>query len=119
MEVDIIVSIGIAAVVLFFIAQAARTMRSNLMHKTLRKAIEQGQPLTPELIDRLDRAPAPGVSDQRIGFVLIALALAVFAASAIASPNDFRDLAAIAMFPLFVGSALLLRLRLGARRGAE
>ncbi len=122
MTVDIIFAIGVAAVLLFLIAQVSRVTRANLMHKTLRKAIEQGQPLAPELIDRFERAPAPGVADQRIGFVLIALALALFAAGAIFASQDtdnFRAMAAIALFPLFVGAALLLRLRLSARRGSE
>jgi hypothetical protein len=122
MEVDIIVAIGLAAVALFFIAQVARTIRSNGTHRTLRKAIEQGQPLSPELIEQFDRAPAPGAADQRIGFVLIALALALFGAGAIAGGQDsdnFKALAAIALFPLFVGIALLLRLRLTARNGGE
>lgn len=122
MEVDIIFAIGLAAVTLFLIAQVARIIRCNAMHRTLRKAIEHGQPLAPELIEQLDRAPAPGVSDQRVAFVLIALALALFAAGAIAGGADsdnFKALAAIALFPLFVGIALLLRLRLAARRGGE
>ena len=55
MEVDIIISIAIAAVILFTIAQGSRIVRAIAMHKTLRKAIEQGQPLSPETIERLDR----------------------------------------------------------------
>ena len=120
MEVDIVFRISIAAVVLFFIAQVSRVIRSALLHKTCRRAIEKGQDLSPELIEQFDRAPRPGVADQRIGFVLIALALALVAAAAIAaSPGDFRDMTAIAMFPLLVGAALLLRLRLAARHGTE
>lgn len=110
MEVDIIISIGIAAVLLFTIAQLSRIIRSNAMHKTLRKAIEQGQPLDPELIERLDRTPESGVADQRIGLVLVALALALFAASAMNPGQDnYRQLVTIALFPLFVGAALLAR----------
>ena len=110
MEVDIIISLGIAVVILFTIAQASRTIRSGAMHKTLRKAIEQGQTLDPELIERLDRAPEPGVADQRIGLVLVALALALFAAGVINPGEDnYRQLFTIALFPLFVGAALLAR----------
>lgn len=120
MEVDIVITITLAAVVSFIIAQLTKLIRSSAMHKTLRKAIEHGQPLAPELVEQLDRAPEPGESDHRIGFVLIALALALFGAAAIvASPDNFRAMAAIALFPLFVGLSLLLRLRLAARRGAE
>ena len=120
MEVDIIISLAIAAVVLFLIAQASRIIRSIAMHKTLRKGIEHGQTLSPELVEQLDRAPAPGDVDRRIAYVLIALALSLFAAAAIAAnPGDLKDIVAIALFPLFVGIALLLRLRIAARRGAE
>lgn len=119
MEVDIIVAIGIAAVLLFLIAQVSRIVRSNGMHKTLRKAIEQGQPLDPALIDRFDKAAEPGAIDQRIGFVLVAAALALLAAGLIQGDVEkIRNMATAAMFPLFVGSAILIRLRL-ARRDTE
>lgn len=120
MEVDIIISIAIAAVILFAIAQLSRIIRSGAMHKTLRKAIEQGQPLDPELIERLDRAPEPDVADQRIGMVLVALALALFAASAMNPGQDnWRQLMTIALFPLFVGAALLVRPWLAKRSRGE
>lgn len=119
MEVDIIVAIGIAAVLLFLIAQVSRVVRTNGMHKTLRKAIEQGQPLDPSLIDRFDKVAEPGAIDQRIGFVLVAAALALLAAGLIQGDVEkIRNMATAAMFPLFVGSAVLLRLRM-ARRNAE
>ena len=119
MEVDIIVAIGLAVVALFFIAQVSRVMRNRALHATLRKSVESGQPLTPELVENLDRAPEPRAADQRIGFVLIALGLALIAAGAINGSNDLRDLAAVSMFPLFVGAALLLRLRLSITRQVE
>ena len=119
MEVDIIIAIGMAVAALFLIAQVSRVMRNRALHATLRKSVESGQPLTPELVENLDRAPEPGAADQRIGFVLIALGLAVVVAAAISGSNDFRDLAALSMFPLFVGAALLLRLRLSITRKVE
>jgi hypothetical protein len=119
MEVDIIVAIGLAVVALFFIAQVSRVMRNRALHATLRKSVECGQPLTPELVENLDQAPEPGAADQRIGFVLIALGLALLAAAVISGSNDLRDLVALSMFPLFVGAALLLRLRLSTKRQVE
>ena len=117
MEVDIVISIAIAAVLLFFIAQVARAVRTGATHKTLRKAIEQGQLLTPELIDRVDATPEPGAIDQRIGFVLVAAALALISAGAIQGDVEkFRNMATAGIFPLFVGGALLLRLWLSRRR---
>lgn len=119
MEVDIIVTIGVAVVALFLIAQVTRVMRNRALHATLRKSVESGQPLTPELVETFDRAPEPGAADQRIGFVLIALGFALIVAGAINGGDDLRDLVAVSMFPLFVGSALLLRLRLAKTRQVE
>lgn len=120
MEVDIIVAVSIAAVVLFSIAQLSRILRTSALHKTLRQGIDKGQPLTSDLIEGMEKAPDSRSVDQRVGFVLIAIALALFASGAIvASPDNFRAMSAIAMFPLFVGAALLLRLRLVGRDRAE
>ena len=119
MEVEIIVGIGLAVVALFLIAQVSRVMRNRALHATLRKSVEAGQPLTPELLEKLDRAPDPGAADQRIGFVLIALGLAVIVAGAINGSDELRDLVAVSVIPLFVGAALLLRLRLSNTRRAE
>jgi len=118
MAVDIIISVGIAAVLLFAISHGSRIIRSGAAHKTLRKAIEQGQPLTPEMIERFEtkRAPDPGAADQRIGFVLVAIGLALFGAALL---NPGEELATIALFPLLVGGALLLRLWLASRRQVE
>lgn len=119
MEVYIVVAIGAAVVTLFIVAQVARTIRNRALHATLRKLIESGQPLTPEMVEKLDGAPEPRTVDQRIGFVLIALALAVVLAGALNGSDDLRDLAAVSIFPLFVGAALLLRLRLSKSRRVE
>lgn len=120
MEVDIVISIALAAVVIFIIGQVGRTLRANALHKTLRRAIEKGQVLNPELVDKLDRTPEPGVGDERIGFVLVALSLALFAAAAInPGDNNWVQLTTLALFPLFVGAALLLRLQLARRKRAE
>ena len=119
MEVDIVYGLAIAAVALFVIAQTSRIIRAAAMHKTLRSAIEKGQPLNPELIDGFDKAAEPGTGDQRVGFVLIAIGLAVVAAAIINGGNDLRDLVALSMFPLMVGGALLLRLRFAARNRAD
>ena len=116
MEVDIVYGLAIAAVVLFFIAQTSRIIRAAAMHKTLRSAIEKGQALDPELIDGFDKAPEPGTGDKRVGFVLVAIGLALVAAAAINGGNDFRDWVALSMFPLFVGAALLLRLRFAGNK---
>ena len=120
MEVDLIITIGIVAVVLFAIAHGSRIIRAGATHKTLRKAIEQGQVLTPELIERLDMTPPPGLADQRIGLVLVALALALIATGIINPGEDnYRQMFTIALFPLLVGVALLARPWLAKRFSGE
>lgn len=120
MEVDIIITLAIAAVVLFLIAQASRIIRSIAMDKTLRKDIEQRHALDPELIDRFDKVAEPDAINQRNGFVLVAAALALLAAGIIQGDVEkLRNMATAAMFPLFVGSALLIRLQIARRRRAE
>ena len=119
MEVYIIIAIGSAVVALFLIAQVSRVMRNRALHATLRRAVEAGQPLTPELVEKLEGAPEPRAADQRTGFVLIALGSALIVAGAINGSDDFSDLVALSMFPLFVGAALLLRLRLSTTRQAN
>jgi len=120
MEVDIIISIAIAAVLLTIIIQTARILRTNSLHKTLRQAINAGQPVTAELVEQLDTPARPGDFDQRAGFVLVALGVAAILASALSGPtsDSFREITSIALFPLLVGGALLLRLRLNKRNDA-
>ena len=120
MEVDIVIGVAMALVVIFLIGQTARTIRANAMHKTLRKAVEKGQEIDPALIDRLDRAPAPGTTDSRIGLVLVAIALALFLAAMMNPGQDnWRQLVTIGLFPLLVGAALLVRPYLSARLRGE
>lgn len=119
MEVDIIITIALTVGLIFLIAQASRIIRTKTLHQTLRQSIEKGQPLAPEIFEGLERAPDSRSIDERIGFVLVAIGLALLAAAAIANADDFRDVVAVAMFPLFVGGALLLRLKLAARKKAD
>jgi len=121
MEVDIIISIAIAAVVLTIIIQTARILRTRSLHKTLRQAIQAGQPVTAELVEQLDTPARPGDFDQRAGFILIALSIAAIIAAGINGPTEdsFREITGLAIVPLFVGAALLIRLRLNKRNGAE
>ena len=121
MEVDIIISLAIAAVVLTVIVQAARIMRANALHKTLREAIQAGQPVTAELVEQLDKPSRPGDFDQRAGYILVALSIGAIVASALSGPtsDSFREISSLAIVPLILGAALLLRLRLNKRNGAE
>ena len=77
--------------------------------------------LNAELVEQLDKPSRPGDFDQRAGYILVALSIAAIVASAIQGPtqDSFREISSLAIIPLFVGAALLLRLRLNKRTDAE
>jgi hypothetical protein len=118
MEADIAGFITIGSVVAFVAAQLLRTLRTHMAQKTLREAVKAGAAVSPELLMDAERAPEAGANDLRSGMVLIALAFAIAGFGLIQNSQDaIRATAGIALFPLFVGIALLLRLRLIAGRG--
>ncbi len=114
MEADIAGFITIGLVTAFVAGQILKTLRTYSVQKTLREAITKGVTITPEMLVEAERSAEPGANDLRIGMVLIALALAIVCLGLIEGSNEA---AGIALFPLFVGIALLLRLRLQRRRG--
>jgi len=119
MEVDIIIVIAMATAFIVFVTQVGRIVRSNAMHRTVREALTRDSALTPDLLERIEQERSGGFGDTRLGLVLVALAAALFAYGLIqGDADDIRNLASIAVFPLFVGAALLGRIWYLARRGA-
>lgn len=81
-------------------------IRKEIQH-TLRAAIEQGQELTPEVLDRLGQAPAR-VADLRRGILSIAVGLGVASFGVFLGEEDaLRPMLAISAFPFLVGLAYL------------
>lgn len=118
MESDIAGFITIGAVVAFVSAQLLRTVRTFSVQKTLRDALLRGTPIDPELFADMERNAPAGANDLRYGMVLIALALAIACFGLIQGSVDaIKGFTGIALFPLFVGIALLLRLKLARREG--
>jgi uncharacterized integral membrane protein len=110
MQADIVISIALVAGAVLIIAQLTRVLRTHAMHKTIREAISRDSELTPELIARIGDEKQPGSTDDRTGLVLIALAVAILVFGMITGDSDdFRNLAGVSVFPLFVGAALLGR----------
>jgi hypothetical protein len=119
MEADIVISIALVSGVVLIFNQIGRILRARAMHKTIREALSRDSNLTPELLDRIEQEKNGGFGDTRMGLVLVALAAALFAYGLIqGDADDIRNLASIAVFPLFVGAALLGRIWYLARRGA-
>lgn len=79
-------------------------------HETLRLAIDKGQEMSPELIERMSYLSDPVKSDLRRGILLIAFGLA-FVMLGLVIPSDepeaARGVIAIASFPIILGIAYL------------
>ena len=117
MEADIAGFIMVGLVTAFVAGQIFRTMRTYAAQKTLREAITRGVTITPEMLMEAEKPAEPGANDLRIGMVLIALALAIGCFGLLEGGSAIREALEIALFPLFVGGALLLRLRLRTATG--
>ena len=118
MEVDIIIAIAIATVFVTFFIQVGRIMRVYAMHKTVREALSRNSDLTPDLLDRIEQDKRISFGDGRIGIVLVAIAAALIIFGLIeGDSNGIRETFQIALFPLFVGAALLGRLWYLKRQG--
>lgn len=95
-----------------------RFFRAWLLHATLRKAIDRDSASAPALIERigaLEDGKNQLGNDDRNGMVLIAFGLALVGFAMIGlgnRPDEMRIVASAALFPLFVGIALLVRRRL-------
>ena len=79
---------------------------------TIRAAIERGEPLTPELLDRLAPPERPPNADLRRGFIGIGVGLALAGFGALLGASTLRPMAAIGALPLLVGIAYLFLWRL-------
>lgn len=92
--------------------QVLRLIHAALLHLTLRKAISINAPIARDLVDKIDQrmdrqGELPG--DDRNGLVLIALGLAIAGYGLIQQDGTLRSMLGAALFPLFVGIALLIR----------
>jgi len=82
--------------------------------KTVRVALERGDPLSPELLDRLVQAPVPKRTDVRRGVIGICLGIGLGAFGFIVGEEDaIRPMLAVGLVPLLLGLAYLLLWRLG------
>jgi hypothetical protein len=75
------------------------------VQKTIRDALDKGNQLTPEIIEKMSVVQSPKVTDLRRGIVLVSLGIAVFLAGWVA--GDFKNTSPIGMFPLMLGIGFL------------
>ena len=87
------------------------------MQQTFRAALDKGQELTPEIIDRLGHAKVSKDKDLRLGVVWVAVALAVTAFGfGIPDEDDVaRIFMGIAAFPMLIGIAYLILYKFTSR----
>ena len=118
MEADIAITVALALFGMFVAAQIFRTWRTHLVQRTLREAILRGTPISPDMLAEAEKGAEPGANDLRNGMVLIALALAIAGFGLIEGGTDtIREIMGISLFPLFVGIALLRRVKMARRHG--
>jgi hypothetical protein len=104
--------VGLTVVLCLFFWFRYRT-RSDVQ-ATIRAALEKGQELTPEVIDRLGHPKPPKNKDLRLALIWVALAaaLAVFGA---VMPEDDDEVQLVflgmASFPFFLGIAYAIMWR--------
>ena len=78
------------------------------MQDTIRAAIDKGQELSPEVIDRLGHPKQPKDKDMRLAVIWLAIAVGlVLIGIAVPEPEAFRGTLAGAAFPFTIGMAYL------------
>ena len=79
------------------------------MQDTIRVALDKGQELSPELIDRLGHPKEPKDKDLRLAIIWLALAVGLtLIGFAVPDPDAFRGTLAGAAFPFTIGIAYLI-----------
>ena len=107
----------------------ARLIHAWMMHRSIRRALEAKSDSVTPLIEKLNKpyehlgaagTPANSAGDDRNALVLIAIGLAMAGFGLIQGHEELiRISAGAALFPAFVGIALLVRRRLARAAAAE
>lgn len=83
------------------------------LQSTVRVALEKGQELSPELLERLGEPRKLPVQDLRRGIISVAVAFAIMSFGYFVDDEDaLRPLLGVSCLPLFVGLAYLLMWKL-------
>jgi len=94
----------------------AHRTRQDTQH-TVRMALERGQPLSPELLDRLGQTASPKRNDLRRGVIGICLGIGLGAFGlALGQPDAVRPMLAVGLVPLLLGLAYLVLWRLSGHK---
>ena len=107
---EMMVSVAIIAALALVGIQLLRLATTAIRHRTIRQVIDKDPTAAEAVISEL-RTPERSGGDDRLGLILLALGLAMLAASFTAGDTGgWTDYGVGAsMFPLIVGAALMLR----------
>ncbi|MEX2125012.1 MAG: DUF6249 domain-containing protein [Woeseia sp.] len=115
MMIPIVLFICMAAVFVFFFWFRYRS-RAETQH-TFRAALDKGQELTPDIIDRLGQPKPREDADLRRAVIAIAIGIAVAAFGFILDEDDaIRPFLAISAFPFTIGIAYLIISRFSVQK---
>lgn len=107
---DILVPITmfVSIAVVFALAFKYRARQREQIQVTVRQAIDKGQELTPELLEKLGHTGARPASDLRRGVIAAALGFGIGLFALILGEDDAtRPLMAIGAIPILIGLAYL------------
>lgn len=111
--VAIILAVAVTYCVKYFFAHKTRSD----VQKSIQSALERGQALTPDLLDRMGQSTRPRNSDLRRGLIGIALGIGLGAIGLIiGKPDTVRVMLGIGLVPLLVGLAYVALWRFDARQ---
>jgi hypothetical protein len=125
---DMLGNATVAAMFAIGLFLLARIIHAFMIHRSVRKAIEAKSGDAGALIDKLnkpyelsgDEPKRPRMGDDRLALVLIAIGFAIIGFGLLqGSEQGIRGTAGAALFPLFVGAALIVSRRLQKREQAE
>jgi hypothetical protein len=113
MGVEVLVPTGffLMIAVIVWIVQSNGTRKRAEAQQTLRTAIEKGQPISEELLERMTQATANPHGDLRRGVISLAIAGGFGALAVLVGRHEqeaVTPLLGIGAFPLFLGIAFLI-----------
>jgi hypothetical protein len=107
---EMIVMIAVVSALALSFIHLVRLVATAIMHKTIRRVVERDPGSAEAMIARLGSPPERS-GDDRLSTILVAVGIAMIAASVIINDPGWMHYAiAGACFPLIVGTALWLRL---------
>ncbi len=112
--VPLVMFIGLTVIFSLFIFFRYRSRRE--LQQTLRAAIDKGQELTPDIVERLGNPPVSADRDLRRGLIAVGIAFGIALFGVVLGEEDaVRPLLGISMLPLMLGMAFLTMYRFGSR----